>query len=530
MLDTIILNGKIVDGTGNPWFRADVGIREGRIVQIGCLASEEAGEHIHADGWIVAPGFIDIHAHSDLTLLVNPLGESKIRQGVTTETVGHCGMSPAPVTEQSRGPLRKMLTFIGADVAWDWRRVGDYLDRVERNGIALNLVPFVGHVAIRAAAMGFEDRTPTDAELKRMQTLIAEAFEDGVWGLSAGLIFPPSSYATTEELIVLCRIVAEQGGLYVPHIRSEADRLVDATEEAIEIGRRSGAPVEIVHHKAVGEKNWGKVRRTVQMMEQARSEGMDVTFDVYPYLAGSCHLSAVLPAWVHDGGPEAMLRRLSTPEDRQRIKTGFPDEWTLAKQEGLFISYVGSERNKRFEGKEIREIAETLGKDAVEAIMDLILEEKNQVGLLSFNSCDEDVDFLLSHPLGMIGSDGLAIAPYGRLGKGKPHPRYYGAYPRILGHYVRERGVLSLEEAIRKMTSMPAQRLGIRDRGLVREGMWADLCVFDPETVIDRATYDDPHQYPEGIEYVFVNGQKVIEHGEHTRVLAGKVLRKKREP
>ena len=526
MLDYVISNGSIVDGTGNPWFRADVGIRDGRIVQIGRLASEEVGERIQADGWIVAPGFIDIHAHSDLTLLENPLGESKIRQGVTTETVGHCGMSPAPVTEQSRDPLRAMLTFIGADVAWDWRRVGDYLDRIERNGIALNVAPFVGHVAIRAAAMGFEDRAPTDAELKRMQTLIAEAFEDGVWGLSAGLIFPPSSYATTEELVALCRTVAEQGGLYVPHIRSEEDHLLEATEEAIEIGRRSDVSVEIVHHKAVSERNWGKVRRSVQMMQEARAEGVDVTFDVYPYLAGSCHLSAVLPAWVHDGGPEVVLRRLSTPKDRQRIKAELQDVWTLAKQERVSIPYVGSERNKRFEGKGIREIAETLGKDAVDAIMDLVLEEKNQVGLLSFNSCDEDVDFLLSHPLGMIGSDGLAIAPYGRLGQGKPHPRYYGAYPRILGHYVRERGVLPLEAAIRKMTSMPAQRLGIRDRGLVREGMWADLCLFDPKTVIDRATYEDPHQYPEGIEYVFVNGRKVVERGEHTKALAGKVLRK----
>jgi len=530
-VDVIIRNGMVVDGSGNPWVRMDVAIKDGRIVRLGRSLPLTGDREINAEGRVVCPGFIDPHNHSDLSVLFNPRAESAVMQGVTTMIVGNCGISLAPVNPERAELLKRHLSpFIppGAELKLEWRSFGEYLRRVEEGGCSCNLASLVGHGTIRIYVMGVERREPTVEELEEMKRLVAESMEEGALGLSTGLIYPPGMFSKTQELIELARVVARYGGVYASHIRGEGDTLIEAVEEAIQIGEEAGVPVQISHHKASGRPNWGRSAQTLRMMEEARMRGVDVTCDQYPYEAGMTSLATLLPPWAHEGGLERLLERLRRPEERERmrrdIEQGVPGWQNWVRDcgwENIYISSVKTERNRRLEGKSLAEAAEIRGEDEFTALCNLLLEEEGAVLIVLFAMCEEDVRRILKHPLQMVGTDSWAVTPH----VGKPHPRFYGTYPRILGRYVRDEGLLRLEEAIRKMTSFPAQRFGLKGRGLIREGFYADIVIFDPKRVIDRATYKNPHQFPEGIEYVLVNGKPVVEEGRHTGILPGSVIR-----
>ncbi len=519
--DVLIEGGRIVDGAGNPWFRADVGIVGDRIGAVGRLAGESETK-INAKGLVVAPGFIDIHSHSDYNVLIDPQVESKVRQGVTTEVVGNCGSSAAPMNAEVRAYReRYMRARLGEEFEFNWETMADYLGLIESSGASFNVVSMVGQGTVRQNVMGFEDREPTRSELEEMKRLVAAAMEDGAWGMSTGLIYTPSTFAKTDEIVELARVVAEHGGVYFSHIRGEGETLLDALREAMEIGERAGAPVEIAHFKASGRSYWGRTEQSLRLVEEGRQKGVDVTFDQYPYVASSTGLAALMPHWAQEGGADRLLERLRDPEIRQKIKEGpatVTSDWAS-------VVVASAKNHPQYEGKTITEVAEVEGKEEMDAVFDLLLAEEAQVSIVSFGMSEDDVRRVLRSPNGMVGSDGSAVAPWGVLGEGKPHPRYYGTFPRVLGHYVRE-GVITLQEAVRKMTSAPAQRLGLRDRGLLREGFNADIAVFDPATVKDEATFTDPHRFASGIPFVIVNGTLVVEEGDHTGALPGKPLRK----
>jgi len=528
MFDLVLKNGLLVDGTGNSWFKANVGVKDGRIDEIGELLSIESKQILDVKCLVVAPGFIDMHTHSDFSLLINPYAESKIMQGVTTEVVGNCGSSAAPLNDFLKEEIRKTTPVLEeAKLKLDWLTMDDYLRRLEKSKSAVNVVPLVGNGNIRALVLGIDARKPTKREFEEMRGNLTEAMQDGAFGLSSGLIYPPSCYADTKELAELCRVVADFGGIYASHIRGEGDNLIDSVKEAIEIGEKSGVPVEISHHKASGESNWGKVKQTLEMIDQARSRGVDVTCDVYPYLAGSTGLDALLPTYAWEGGVEKLVQRLRNPKTRQKLRRDMEEGKSgLLRAEGwnsVMISYCKGHRD--YEGKFISEISKLKKTDPYDFVFDLLIEEKASVAIVLFTMCEKDMRTVLRHHTSMIGSDSSATSPYGVLGKGKPHPRAYGTFPRVLGEYARKRKVLTLENAVRKMTSFPARKLKLKDRGLIKERMWADITVFDPRKVVDKATYAEPHQYPVGIKYVIVNGIVAMENGQHTKALNGKVLR-----
>lgn len=525
MFDLLIVGGKVLDGTGSPWFWADVAVKEGKIARVGHLA-ETAARRLDAKGQVVCPGFVDIHTHSDLTVLSNPRAESKVQQGVTTEVIGNCGLAPAPVAQARAVAIRQAMALLDLDpqVEWRWESIGDYLDVLRSRGCSINLAPLIGHVALRASVVGFEDRPANPKEIREMQRLIEEGMHAGAFGLSTGLVYPPGCYATTEELIALARTVAGNGGLYASHIRDYADTFLEAVRETLGVAEQSGASLQISHHVSVGRRNWPKVRQSLELLSTARTNGMDVTVDVYPYAAGSANLSQLLPGWVHAGGADALVERLQQRPLRERIR----EEWKTTQfweWENIVVSWLASPKNQEVIGKHIADLAAVLGREPEEVYFDLIVEESNAVNMVEHLQAEENVRLTMAHPLACFGSDGWAVAPYGPLGRGRPHPRYYGAFPRVLGKYVREERVLRLEEAICKMTSFPARKLGLYDRGLIREGMAADLVVFDPERIADQATYDAPHQFPRGIAYVIVNGTVTVQHGQHTGAMTGTVLR-----
>ncbi|OGD44858.1 hypothetical protein A3K79_03520 [Candidatus Bathyarchaeota archaeon RBG_13_46_16b] len=528
MFDLIVKNGIVVDGTGNPWFKADIGIRDGRISDIGELSSSESKRVLDAKGLVVAPGFIDMHAHSDFSLLVNPLAESKVRQGVTTEVIGNCGSSAAPLNDFLKEEISVASPVLEeANLKLDWSSMEQYLEKLERKGIALNVVPLVGNGNIRALVMGYDSQRSSRSELEKMKEAIAETMEEGAFGLSSGLIYPPSCYADTKELIEICKIVAKYGGIYTSHIRGEAETLINSVKEAIQIGKKTGIPVEISHHKASGKSNWGKVKQTLKMVEEARSTGVDVTCDVYPYLAASTGLDALLPSHVWEGGIEKFVEKLKSRKIRRQLMREMKEgQSNLSMADGWnTIMIVYCRGHIEYEGKTIAEIIEQKRIDPFDFVFDLLIEEKASVTTVLFTISEKDMCAVLRHSSSMIGSDSSTKAPYGVLGKGRPHPRTYGTFPRVLGEYVRRKNLLTLENAIRKMTSFPAQKLKLRDRGLLRLGMWADVTVFNPEKIRDKATYANPHQYPVGIKYVIVNGKVIIANGKHTRELPGKALR-----
>jgi N-acyl-D-amino-acid deacylase len=520
--DILIENGRILDGTGNPWFKADLGVLVDRIEAVGDLGGAGAARRIDARGHIVAPGFIDIHSHSDYNVLIDPRVESKVRQGVTTEVVGNCGSSAAPMNEEVRAYReRYMRARLGDDFEFDWETMGDYLDLIDSTGASFNVAAVVGQGTIRQNVMGYEDREPTGSEMREMRRILAEALDDGAWGMSTGLIYTPSVYAKTEEIIELARVLGERGGVYFSHIRGEGETLLDAVREAVRIGEEAGVPVQIAHFKASGKPYWGRTVDSLRLVEEGRAGGVDVTFDQYPYIASSTGLSAYMPHWAQEGGSDRLLERLRDPETRARIR----DDPGAIYRDWSAIMIAAARNHPHYEGKRVTEVAEMEGKEVYDAVFDLLLAEDAQVSVVSFGMSEEDVRRVMRSPYGMVGSDGSAVVPRGVLGEGKPHPRFYGTFPRVLGHYVRE-GVLTLQEAVRKMTSAPAQKLGLRNRGLLREGLRADITVFDPEKVRDEATFVDPHRFASGIPYVVVDGVLVVDRNEHTGELPGRALRR----
>jgi N-acyl-D-amino-acid deacylase len=522
--DTLFEGGHIIDGSGNTWFKADVGVVGDKIESIGDLRGAEAEKRVNAKRHIVAPGFMDIHSHSDIPLLVDPHVESKVYQGITVEVVGNCGSSAAPMNKSVKAYREKYERGgVPDDFEFDWVSMKDYMDRVDRQGVSFNVATWIGHGTVRQNVLGYENREPTDTELRKMRKLVENAMKDGAYGLSTGLIYPPSVYGKTPEVIELAKVSARHGGLYASHIRGEEnDTLLDAIREAIEIGEKAKLPVQIAHFKANGKKAWGMVKQSLGLVEAARARGIDVTYDQYPYIASSTGLATIIPHWAHEGGPEKMMERLRDPKLRKRMarEQRIERDWN-----GVLVVYA--KNNPQYNGKTILEIAKEQGKKPHDAVCDLLLAENTMVPSIMFGMTEEDVKYVMRSPIGMVGSDGSAISPNGILGQGKPHPRYYGTFPRVLGKYASEEKVISMEEAVRKMTSAPAQRLGLKDRGLIREGYKADIVVFNPETVKDEATFTSPHRFPTGIPYVVCNGVFTIDKGKHTRKLPGKILRKK---
>ncbi len=528
MFDILIKDGMVIDGSGNPWYKADIGVKQGKIVSIAhSLEDDHAKEVVNASGLTVAPGFIDMHSHSDLMLFEKPEAEEKTRQGITTELLGQDGIGVAPISENNIHNWRQVLSGLAGnpDINWQWRSFGSYLDALQERKTSTNPVVLATHGAIRQEVVGLDNRQTTAEELEEMKKLVAEAMEAGAVGLSLGLIYLPCFYASRNELVEMYRVAAAYNGFMVVHIRNEADLAEEAMQEVIEITQEAGVPLHVSHFKTAGRSNWHKSEIMLQMAEGARAKGHEITFDQYPYTAGSTMFFAILPQWALEGGAEKMLKRLEDRDLRGKIKedikNGIPGWQNMIKDSGwenVMITSVRTEENKHLEGKYMTEIAAELSRDPVEAAMDLLVEEKAAVGMATFAQSEDNVRKILQHDCQMVCTDGL-------LG-GKPHPRVYGSYPKVLGKYVREEKIITLPQAIRKMTSFPAQRLGLKDRGIIREGMIADIVVFDADKVIDRATYADPRQYPLGIDHVMVNGTFVIKNSEHTKKKPGKVLRR----
>ena len=532
-LDLILQGGRVADGTGGPLVSADVGVRGARIAAIGALNAAPAARLLDCTGLVVAPGFIDAHSHSDLTLLANPRAESKVHQGVTTEVVGQCGMTVFPVREGDKGSLADVCAFLDADAEWSWTDAAGYLSALEAAGPSVNVAACVGHSAVRGSVLGFGEAEATPDDLARMQRAAQEAFDQGAAGISFGLTYALGCFASFEEVAALCRVAADAGRPCAIHIRDEGAGILESIDEALHVARASGARVHVAHLKAAGAANWGRTAQAIERLERAAEDGLDVSFDAYPYTAGSRHLSGSLPAWAQAGSGKEIAARLHDPSARERIRQHFAERGPKAEHGapdgGLDLSRTLITAAKwpddgEIVGKSVQQIADERGADPVDCLLDLIAEQEGHVSCVLEMMSEADVERVLAHRLGCVASDGLAFAPYGPLARGKPHPRCYGCFPRLLGRYVRERGLLSLEDAVRKCTSYPAERFGLPDRGVVRVGMAADLVVFDPRTIRDTATYLDPHRYPEGVVYVLVNGQLTIDEGEHTGASAGRVF------
>jgi N-acyl-D-amino-acid deacylase len=528
MLDLLVRYGQVVDGSGALRYRADVAVDGGRIVEVGQLGGVEADTVLDASGCVVAPGFVDMHSHADYSLPSLPTADSLVHQGITTIVAGQCGASPAPLLDETREQVIAMNQSEDMPLPWqEWSTFGSYLDYLAHTGVSLNVVPLVGQGTVRSAVMGFTARRPDRGQVARMQAEVAQAMDEGAVGISTGLIYPPGSYTSTEELIAMTRPVGERDGLYFSHIRGEGNTLLDSVAEAIRIGREAGAPVQISHFKAVGEPNWPKSAAALDLIDQARAEGVDVTADLYPYLASSTGLSATLPDWANEGGKEAILKRLADPAARRRMAADMLGGRTprAGGWDAVFIS--SSPKNRSYEGRHVADLAAEAAKSPHDWIFDVLLETELDVGMIKFSMSEDNRKLELRHPTMMIGTDGSGRAPEGPLSRGKPHPRNYGTFPRVLGYYVREQGVISLEEAIWKMSGFPAQKLRWTDRGLLKKGLRADLVVFDPDRVADQATYEAPHQFPRGIHHVAVNGRLVIQEDAHTGARPGTILRRK---
>jgi N-acyl-D-amino-acid deacylase len=498
-----------------------VAIRGDRIVEVGQLAGAPAVRTIDAVGRAVTPGVVDMHSHADFTLPILPTADSLVHQGITTAVIGQCGATPAPLLPETRAQSVAMLEGADYPLPWEeWTTLGSYLDYLSGIGLSANVVSLVGQGTVRAAVMGFTADPPDQAQMRRMQAEVDLAMDQGAIGVSSGLIYPPGSYASTEELIAVTRPAGRRGGFYFSHIRGEGETLLDAVAEALRIGLETGAAVQISHFKASGRENWPKSVAALALIAEAQAAGLDATADMYPYLAGSTGLSATLPQWAHQGGKEALLERLADRATRVRMAAeieSLSGEW-----ETVFIS--GFPANRAYEGHHVAELAAEAGKSPSAWIMDALLEAELDAEMVTFGMSEENRRQELQAPWMMIGTDGVALATEGPMARGKPHPRNFGTFPRVLAHYVRAEGVLSLEEAVHRMCGLPAHKLRWSDRGLIRPGYQADLVILDPDTVADRATYENPHQYPSGIHHVLVNGRLVIDEGRHTLVRPGRVL------
>jgi N-acyl-D-amino-acid deacylase len=516
-LNLVIKNAKIVDGSGNPWYKSDIGIYNERIVKIGKI--KDGINIIDAQGLVACPGFIDTHSHSDLMIMVEPAANQKIMQGITTELVGQDGLGEAPISDETIDDWRIYLAGLNGNpnIDWNWRNFNGYLKALEKAKPATNIASLVGHGNIRLLSMGMENRAPTKNELAEMKRLLAESMEMGAFGLSTGLIYPPCVYADTYELIELCKVSEHYGGIFVVHMRNEGNMLFQSIEEVATIGRDSEVHVHISHFKVSGSNNWGKALEALEKVESYHKKGISITIDQYPYVAGSTFLSSLLPTSAHEGGTKRMLERLRNKNEREQVRNLIKESRGLNwGWHNILVTSLNTPKNKPYEGLNLKEISEMRGEDTVETLFNIILEEKNAVTMVSFNMSEEDVLDIMRSPFQMVCTDGIVL--------GKPHPRAFGSFPRILGRYVKA-GTLRLEDAIRKMTSLPAETLRIRDRGLIKLGMYADITIFNPRTVIDMGTYTDPIQYPKGIEYVIVNGTLTVDNGSHIGNHNGKVLK-----
>jgi len=528
--DILIKSGQILDGTGNPWYAADVGIQGGRITRIQKeIDPQFARRVIDAHGLTVCPGFIDTHSHDDVYLLVNPRCDEKILQGVTTNVIGNCGISVSPLSNEHSAEMTSFLAVMcGQQVSTEvlnLRTFGDYLTNLETLKPGMNVLPLVGHSTVRIAAMGAANRVPSENELKEMKAHVARAMEEGAFGLSTGLIYAPSNYARTEEIVELAKAAGRFHGIYTTHMRSEGDAEPAAIAEAVRIGQEGGMPIHISHHKVLGKQNWGKSVDTLKMMAEARDRGVEVTCDQYPYRAGSTFLAAVLPPAVLAGGPEVFTAKLKDRSFRaqvvETIERGSEAGWeNLIKGAGFEGLMISVSRHEAYVGKSISDIARMENKSPYDVIFDLVVEESLGCIIILFMMDEADIIRIMRNPWTMIGTDGIP-----GFGVKKVHPRMSGTFPRILGRYVREQGVLTIEEAIRKMTSLSAQTFGVRGKGILKEGFDADVVIFDPATILDQATYEEPNQGPVGIRYVLVNGEIAAQDGKVTGATSGKVLR-----
>ncbi len=527
--DVVIRNGHIVDGTGSPWYSGDVGISDGRIVRIGSLATAHAQKTIDATGLVVAPGFIDMLGQSELSMLVNPHLPSKIFQGITTEITGE-GSSIAPLDERLLAADRPGFTHYHVNP--DWRTFAEYFVRLKKQGLGINLASYVGATQVRRIVLGDGDRAPSADELERMKTLVRQAMQDGAVGVSTSLQYAPAPYARTEELIALASVAAGYGGIYATHMRSEGDSIDQALDEAFRIGREAHIPVEIWHLKAAGKRNWGRMPEIVKRIDAARASGVDVEADTYAYPAWFNTFSAFVPPWVHDGGDAKMVERLKDAAMRARISnemktqtTGWDNEWLeVPGPDAILVSVVQNRALLPLQGKTIAQIAQARKKDPIDTIFDLLIQDP-EMSVAVFGMSEEDIAYALKQPWVSVDNDSQGTAPDGLLGEQHPHPRAYGTFPRILRKYVREEKLLTLQEAIRKFSALPAQRMRLADRGVLKQGMWADIVVFDPTTIRDVATFENPNQLSMGMKYVLVNGVPVIEDGKMTNALPGRVLR-----
>ena len=527
--DLVIRNGHVIDGTGSPWYAGDVAIRGGRIAAIGRLDGAAARRTLDARGMVVAPGFIDMLGQSELTILVNPHLPSKIFQGITTEITGEGG-SIAPLNDQILKADR--VTYEHYGISPDWRTYAEYFARLRKQGMGINLASYVGATQVRRMVLGDDNRAPNEAELERMKALVRDAMRDGAIGVSTSLQYAPAPYASTEELIALAAEAARFGGTYASHIRNEGDRIDAALDEAFRIGREARIPVEIWHLKAAGKANWGRMREIVDRIEAARKSGVDVAADTYAYTAAFNSFSAIIPPWAHDGGDKKLVERLKDPAMRARIRKemetpggSWDNEWQEVTGPESFI--VGAVQNPKLlplQGKTIAEIAKIWNKDPIDTAFDLLIEDEAFTQVALFIMSEPDVVLGLQQPWVSICNDSQGASPDGVLGQEHPHPRAYGTFPHILRKYVHDEKKLTLEDAIRKFSALPAQRMRLADRGVLKTGMWADIVVFDPETIRDLATFDAPNQLSQGMRFVLVNGVPVIEEGKTTNALPGKVL------
>jgi N-acyl-D-amino-acid deacylase len=524
--DILIENGTVIDGTGAAGRPAGVAVKGDRIAAVGDLSGWQSQLVLDASGLVVAPGFIDMHTHSDLSLLINSRAESKLRQGVTTEVLGQCGFSPAPAPDGSLDAVRASFSEWGRIVEWTWGSLADYLDAFRTRGVSVNVVPIVGHGTIRSVVMGRDDRPPAGDELRKMQRHVAQAMEDGAFGLSTGLYYAPGMFADTKELIALASAMADRNGLYFSHIRGEGVNLLTSVGEAIEIGRRAGVRVQISHFKAEGTHNWGRTVESLAMVEEARRAGVDVGYDVYPYTAWNTSLGQMLPGWAREGSIETILGRLTDPPTRARIIEEIRQEADAdpGRWERRLLASAITEQYHPSQGRTIAAISQERGTPPIETVLDILLVERLGAGMVGFGMCEEDVRRVLSHPLATIGSDSASQAPYGVLGDDHPHPRTYGTFARVLGHYSRDEKLFPLEDAVAKMTGRSADRLGLTDRGRIAEGLAGDLVVFDPARIADTATYENPKQYATGVRWVIVNGTIELDGDNHQDRKPGRVL------
>lgn len=528
--DIIIKNGSIADGSGGKIFKADIGIEGESITRVGSDQKARGELEIDATGLIVSPGFIDMHSHSDTSALIYKDSESKIKQGVTTEVVGNCGISMAPIAPETIELLKQAMEsdFSGVNqlLDWDWKNMSDYFAKVEKMGNTINFAPLVGHHTLRVAVMGFENREPTDSELNKMKSLVEGEMKAGFFGMSTGLVYPPGGFAKTDEIISLAKVVSKNGGIYASHLRSEGKTVLNAASEAIEIGRKAKLPVEISHIKVMGKPNWDMDTAYVSLIENARKDGMDVSADVYPYTAGQTFLWSVFPPWAQEGGLLKSLARLDDPGVKEKIRKDLAESGRIDWQNWVEDAGWDGIVLPEFKGKSIAQLSKEYGIDPFEALCRVLKERQGQASMIVHAMREESFVKFLSMPSTTIGTDQNGITPGKGPFGGLQHPRAYGTFPRILGRYVREKGVISLEEAIKKMTGLSASKMKIEQRGLIKPGYFADIVIFDKDRITDTATFENPLSFPVGITHVIVNGKLTVKNGQLTGKHNGRVLRR----